>query len=104
YVTSDVIDPDELTTYEVVSDGGMKSFFTGYANPKVDELASKARGMLDEAKRKEMYFEIQKIVKDDAPFIFLFEQPSSYATQSYVRGFKVMSTGNYRLEDVWFNK
>ncbi len=104
YVTSDVIDPDELTTYEVVSDGGMHSFFTGYKNPQVDELAVKARGELDEAKRKEMYAEIQKIVKDDAPFIFLFEQPSSYATSTNVKGFKVMTTGNYRLEDVWLNK
>ncbi|WP_055747689.1 ABC transporter substrate-binding protein [Brevibacillus choshinensis] len=104
YVTSDVIDPDELTTYEVVSDSGTKSFFTGYKNPKVDELAVKARGELDEGKRKEMYAEIQKIVKDDAPFIFLFEQPSSYATSKNVKGFKVMTTGNYRLEDVWLNK
>jgi peptide/nickel transport system substrate-binding protein len=104
YVTSDVIDPDELTTYEVASEGGTKSFFTGYKNPQVDELVVKARGELDEAKRKDLYSQIQKIVQQDAPFIFLFEQPSSYATRSNVQGFTVMSTGNYRLEDVWLNK
>lgn len=104
YFTTDIIDPDELTSFEVVSTGGTNSYHTGYKNPKVDELSDKARGELDEAKRKDMYFEIQRLVSEDAPFVFLYYKPATYAVQSYVKGFQVMSTGNYRLEDVWLTK
>ncbi len=104
YFSTDITDPDELTSFEVVSTGGTNSYHTGYKNPKVDELADKARGELDESKRKEMYFEIQKLVSEDAPFLFLFYKPATYAAQSYVKNFNVLSTGNYRLEDVWLNK
>ncbi|MET3290005.1 UNVERIFIED_CONTAM: peptide/nickel transport system substrate-binding protein [Brevibacillus sp. OAP136] len=104
YFTTDIIDPDELTSFEVVSTGGTNSYHTGYKNPKVDELSDKAREELDESKRKEMYFEIQRLVSEDAPFVFLYYKPATYAVQSYVKGFQVMSTGNYRLEDVWLTK
>ncbi|MED4584357.1 ABC transporter substrate-binding protein [Brevibacillus choshinensis] len=104
YFSTDIIDPDELTSFEVVSTGGTDAYHTGYKNPKVDELAEKARAELDEAKRKEMYMEIQKLVSEDATFLFLYYKPASYAVQNYVKGFNVLSTGNYRLEDVWLNK
>ncbi|MED1954076.1 ABC transporter substrate-binding protein [Brevibacillus centrosporus] len=104
YFSTDIIDPDELTSFEVVSTGGTDAYHTGYKNPKVDELAEKARAELDEAKRKEMYLEIQKLVSEDATFLFLYYKPATYAVQNYVKGFHVLSTGNYRLEEVWLNK
>ncbi|QRG66693.1 ABC transporter substrate-binding protein [Brevibacillus choshinensis] len=104
YFSTDIIDPDELTSFEVVSTGGTDAYHTGYKNPKVDELADKARAELDEEKRKEMYMEIQKLVSEDATFLFLYYKPASYAVQNYVKGFNVLSTGNYRLEEVWLNK
>lgn len=104
YFSTDIIDPDELTSFEVVSTGGTDAYHTGYKNPKVDELAEKARAELDETKRKEMYLEIQKLVSEDATFLFLYYKPATYAVQNYVKGFHVLSTGNYRLEEVWLNK
>ena len=37
---------------------------------------------------------------DDAPMIFLYRAPSLSLTSSKVQGFKVLPTGNYRLEEV----
>ncbi|MEX2103905.1 MAG: ABC transporter substrate-binding protein, partial [Bacilli bacterium] len=103
-LVSDIIDPDELTTFGVVSTGGINSYYTGYTNEQVNELALKAQGEIDEQKRKEMYFDIQKLVSEDAPFIFLYFTPSTSSKQTYVNGFEVLTTGSYRLEDVWLDK
>lgn len=104
YVTSDVIDPDELTLYEVIPEGGTDSLRSGFNNERVKELSNQARGEMDETKRAALYAEIQKIVKDEAPFIILYEFPNTYGSRSYVKDFKAMVTGNFRLENVWFDK
>jgi peptide/nickel transport system substrate-binding protein len=48
---------------------------TQYSNPKVDELLDKAAMELDQAKRKALYAEFQKIVVDDAPIAFINTSP-----------------------------
>ena len=45
----------------------------GYRNDRVDELFSKAAVETDEPKRKVMYDEVQKILADELPVIFLVE-------------------------------
>jgi peptide/nickel transport system substrate-binding protein len=44
---------------------------SGYSNPRVDELFDLAAAENDEAKRRELYFELQKIVYDDLPAVNL---------------------------------
>lgn len=44
----------------------------GYSNPQIDELALKAAATLDLESRREMYFEIQEILSEDLPVIFLW--------------------------------
>ncbi|MBI4639950.1 MAG: hypothetical protein HY731_04610, partial [Candidatus Tectomicrobia bacterium] len=48
-------------------------------NPEIkkaglDKLMDEARSTLDQAKRKKIYSEIQKILKEEAPNIYLFHQ------------------------------
>jgi peptide/nickel transport system substrate-binding protein len=54
------------------SDGGQNSH--GYKNPKVDELYKKAETVpgCKQADRKAIYVEIQKILAEDQPYIFLY--------------------------------
>jgi peptide/nickel transport system substrate-binding protein len=54
------------------SDGGQNS--VGYKNPKVDELYKKAETVpgCKQADRKAVYVEIQKILAEDQPYIFLY--------------------------------
>jgi peptide/nickel transport system substrate-binding protein len=44
-----------------------------YQNPRVDELFEAAATETDETKRKEMFDEIQQILHDELPVIFLME-------------------------------
>ncbi|RXT07907.1 ABC transporter substrate-binding protein [Ammoniphilus sp. CFH 90114] len=101
YYSSDIIDPDEITMFGAVSTGGTNAYYTGYKNPRLDELAMQAQGENDADKRKEMYMEMQKMFSEDAPHVFLFHVPSSYVTQKNVQGFTLSPMGSYRLEEVW---
>jgi len=46
--------------------------FSYYENQELDKLLLDARSTLDEAVRKDLYARAQKIVRDDAPFIFMW--------------------------------
>lgn len=57
-----------------------------YANPKVDELLAKAAVEPDDAKRKALYSEFQKIVVSDAPVAFVNVIPYYTATVAGLKG------------------
>ena len=103
YMTSDIIDPDELVSFAQVGGGGTYSIWTYYNNPTVNKLAAQAAGILDKGQRQKMYDQINRMHHDDAPMIFLYRTPSLSLTSSKVQGFKVLPTGNYRLEEVYFS-
>lgn len=101
YYTTDIIDPDELTSFGVVYSGGAIAKFSGYKNDEVEKLATQAATELDWPTREKLYAQIQQVVADDAPMIFLFYPTGGVATAATVHDFKVLPTGNYRLWDTW---
>ena len=67
-------DPDD-DAYQIFHSSQAKdrgSNYVSYANPKVDELIEKARLEFDNAKRNEICKEINRIIYDDQPYLFLF--------------------------------
>jgi peptide/nickel transport system substrate-binding protein len=58
YFTTDIIDPDELATFAVLSDGGVHAVWTNYKNEQADQLIRDAQVETDLAKRQQMYDEI----------------------------------------------
>ncbi|HEY8286821.1 MAG TPA: ABC transporter substrate-binding protein [Chloroflexota bacterium] len=104
YMTSDIIDPDELVSFAMGgTPGGTNSIWTYYNNPTVNSLAARAAGILDRGQRQKLYDQANQIFHDDAPMIFLYRTPSLTLTSSKVQGFKVLPTGNYRIEEVYFS-
>jgi peptide/nickel transport system substrate-binding protein len=101
YYTTDIIDPDELTGFAVLSDGGTMAIGTGYKNDAVDALIHQSETELDPAKRQDIYNQIQTMHADDAPFIFLFYPGGRTVTSNKVKNFSILPTGNYRLWEVW---
>lgn len=101
YYTTDIIDPDELTTFAVQSDGGTFAIWTYYANPQVDEWCKAAQIELDPDKRMELYSKIQAQQSDDAPMIFLYYPTGNTVRRNYVQNFSILPTGNYRLWETW---
>ena len=59
--------------------------FSGYANPKVDELLDKARIAADPYDKKNALREVHQIVRDDAPMIFLWTLDSYAALSTRVK-------------------
>lgn len=101
YYTTDIIDPDELTTFAVQSDAGTFAVWTYYANPQVDEWCKAAQVELDATKRQELYSKIQAQQSDDAPFIFLYYPTGRTALNKHIQNFRILPTGNYRLWETW---
>lgn len=101
YMTSDTFDPDELVSYAALGNGGSHAVWTYYNNDEVNKLAAEALREFDVKKRAELYKKLQEIVFHDAPYVWLYWTPSVTAVRDDVKGFRVLPTGNYWLEDVW---
>ena len=56
---------------------------SGYNNPKVDELFISARNLSDSAERQKIFTELQRILVDDMPYVFLHQMsyPTYYASK-----------------------
>ena len=86
-------DPDTLPflalrTAAWPDQGGFNSGY--YSNPKVDELLEAARVATDQDERARLYKEMQVIVQEDAPWVFVANWKQNAVTSDRV--------GNFRLE------
>ncbi len=79
-----VYDPDQSSTFR--TGGGYNG--TGYANPKVDALFDQALSTFDVATRQQAYGEIQAILAEDLPMIWLYSNRELHAVSSRVSGFE----------------
>jgi peptide/nickel transport system substrate-binding protein len=55
-----------------------------YKNPKADELLEKGRTIMDPKKRAEVYNDLDKVLYDDAPYLFLYVVPEVFAVANKV--------------------
>lgn len=98
---NDIFDPDQKAQFCVSGDPENRSYYTNYKNPKVTELVTAAAVELDPAKRKEMYYEIQRLAKDDVHWIDLYYSPFRNASRANVHGFVQNPLGRYMLETAY---
>ncbi|MCC7370425.1 MAG: ABC transporter substrate-binding protein [Chloroflexi bacterium] len=68
------IDPDLSSKGQILSTGQQN--VTSFASEKVDQLVKAASVELDDAKRKQMYFDLQKLVVDELPSMYLYSATS----------------------------
>jgi peptide/nickel transport system substrate-binding protein len=61
---------------------------TGYSNPKMDDLLEQARTTNDQAKRKSLYLEIQKIAEDEVLWMYWYVKNNIEAVTDKVGGYK----------------
>ena len=79
-------------------DSGNRSF---YSNPRVDELLDLGKTSADETDRAAAYDEVQQIVVDEAPLLFLAFRDELNAHRDYVEGFKPHIAGHHKLYKVY---
>ncbi|MBI2565498.1 MAG: ABC transporter substrate-binding protein [Candidatus Schekmanbacteria bacterium] len=66
-----------------------------YRNADVDRLADEARTRSDDATRAAAYQQIQRILAQDLPYIYLWHPRQVVARRDFVTGFKPYPTGDY---------
>ncbi len=71
-----------------------------YKNEKYDELLHQARLTTDQKKRAELYREAQRILVDDAPWVFVDHEIQTAAHAKRVQGFKLHPSFDLRVETI----
>lgn len=83
-------DPDTMWNLwrsdQYVKDGTTGRNYGGYKNARVDELFELGRKEFDPEKRKGLYREMQKLIYDDQPYLFLWSRPTLWAVNKRLHG------------------
>lgn len=96
-------DPDTLPFLTLRSEampdqGGFNSGY--YSNEQVDQLLTEARAATDQDRRAELYKQMQEIVHEDAPWVFVANWKQNAVTRAGVEGFKLQPSFFLMLQDV----
>lgn len=65
-------DDDPFGSWHTENSGLLGINYTGFGTPESDDLIEKIRSTRDRAKRKQHYFELQEIIQNEHPAIFLY--------------------------------
>jgi len=101
---ADIPDPDNVLSPLLHSSSPTNRTF--YRNLLVDQLLEQARKASDEAQRIALYREVERIVRDDAPWIPQRHDVFEYLYQPYVQGVEVTLLGRRTmpLKRIWLKK
>lgn len=85
-------DSSPLSTYQIFVDkfhsGLHGAWWQGYANPEVDALINLARRTPDLPARRETYRQVYRILREDAPWIFLFNPTLTWGLGDKAKGWR----------------
>jgi peptide/nickel transport system substrate-binding protein len=92
-------DPDlsvRFACWEIPSDENPTgSQWYHYCNPEVDELFRLQATILDRAERKAVIDQIQQIIYEDYPVIYLYNFTAIYAVKDTLHNFQPLAWGNF---------
>lgn len=91
------LDPD-LSAYYAT---GAPYNFSGYSNPKVDELFAQGKAEADVAKRQDIYSEVSSILQQDLPIIHLYALTSPGVVSNKVVNAKPTDFGMFYNIHEW---
>jgi len=94
-------DPDGNIHTFVTCKGGIN--YAKYCNEEVDKALFAARATTDTAKRKALYDAAQKILLDELPIIYTYQQSWNWAISKKLSGFKPYPDGMIRLTGMSMN-
>jgi len=74
-----------------------------YINNELDRLIEQSRAQTDRNTRAALFAEIQQIIRDDAPHIFIHQGEELVAARADLRGLYISPAGTHRLNTVYFS-
>ena len=75
---------------------------TFWSTPETDRLLDEGRETTDPARRLEIYREIQLIIRDEAPWVFLNQGETLMAASPDIGGFAISPWGHHNFATVYF--
>jgi peptide/nickel transport system substrate-binding protein len=75
-----------------------------YSNPRVDELIQAGASEPEPAKRRRIYTEVQRLIREDAPAVFLYVPQEIEAAAVRVHNWQPSPDGRINLHDVWLSE
>ena len=97
-----LIDADQY--YYLQHHTGLYFNFTGYSNPEFDKLVDEGRSISDFDQRYQIYEKANKILVDDAPYVYMYNKLEIRAYRNYVKGFTVRSDQANNFWTVWLDQ
>lgn len=101
---NETTDPDLAVRWSVCGSCGNKSYYTNYANPEVDKLVEAGAAELDEAKRAQIYADIQRITTTEVADIPLYYPPFANAYSKKLTGLRMTPALQWTLEGAEITK
>lgn len=95
---NETTDPDLAVRWAVCGSCGNKAYYTSYNNPEVDKLVEAGAAELDEAKRAQIYADIQRITTTEVANIPLYYPPFANAYSKGVTGLRMTPALQWTLE------
>jgi peptide/nickel transport system substrate-binding protein len=102
-LTGNGLDDPDQTLYENFTCGAEGN----YCNPELDKMVDRQSMELDQKKRKELVWAIERKLAEDAARPILWHNRTGTCWQPYVKGYTLMVNSVYngwRMEDVWLDK
>ena len=97
------VDPDEFLYPEFHSGEGWNN--QGFDDPEVDRLLELGRNTLDPEKRKEIYYEVQKLIAEGAPVVAGVNVPFLQIHWDNVNDFDYLPTGMLKsFRSTWLSE
>ncbi len=76
-----------------------------YRNARIDELTDQGRLVVDAEGRKNIYSDVQKILAEELPYVFLWYPHNIVVMNKRVQGFVVYPDGDFAsLQNVWIEE
>jgi ABC-type transport system substrate-binding protein/methyl-accepting chemotaxis protein len=98
----DYPDPDNFT-YVLFHSSNLGLFTVNYGNTEIDELAEKARSLMDREERDRAYRRLAHLIVEDAPAVFIMHRRNHVIHRPDVEGLQVyLLTPIVRPEEIWF--
>lgn len=96
------VDPDDF--YGAQHGTGEVFNFTGYSNPKVDELLSEGKNTDDVEARRKIYAQINQQVVDDAPYVYLYNPLEINVYRTNVKGYEARADQAIRFVETYLEQ
>ena len=83
---------------------GANATYYRWGNKEIHRLIDEQAKILDQKKRVEMVHQIQKMLLDDAPNVFLYTPIAHYGMQPWVKNYTVpINAYDQRYEEIWLD-